>query len=149
MWGWDATTSGNYYPLCSVALNHALLSLLEQFAGAWTQRSLCERHPPEEGFPRVPPDCCLLCCADFGWVQRYTEIRAGQQHPVALLPALPLSVPAVKGQKILGNPFWRRYARGMLDWIVINAVLYLAMVAQVPSALLWPRPFKCLSCTQC
>ncbi len=44
VWGWDATTSGNYYPLCSVALDHALLSLLEQFAGAWTQRSLCKGH---------------------------------------------------------------------------------------------------------
>ncbi|KAL4451723.1 hypothetical protein ABPG75_007385 [Micractinium tetrahymenae] len=84
VWGWDATTSGNYYPLCSVALDHALLSLLEQFAGAWTQRSL------------------------------------------------------FKGQKVLGNPFWRRYARGLLDWIAINAVLYLALAAQITEFFSFP-----------
>lgn len=49
VWGWDATTSGNYYPLCSVPLGHATLSLLEQFAGAWTQRSLCKGNGAGEG----------------------------------------------------------------------------------------------------
>lgn len=33
---------GSYYALCSVALDHAFLSLLEQVAGAWTQRAVCE-----------------------------------------------------------------------------------------------------------
>lgn len=34
LWGW-----GNFYALTSVCLSHAALSLLEQMAGAWTQRA--------------------------------------------------------------------------------------------------------------
>lgn len=34
LWGW-----GNFYALTSVCLTHAALSLLEQLAGAWTQRA--------------------------------------------------------------------------------------------------------------
>jgi hypothetical protein len=34
LWGW-----GNWYALSSVCLTHAALSLLEQVAGAWTQRA--------------------------------------------------------------------------------------------------------------
>ena len=34
LWGW-----GNFYALTSVCLTHAGLSLLEQLAGAWTQRA--------------------------------------------------------------------------------------------------------------
>lgn len=85
VWAWDATfKQGNYYAMCSVALDHALLSLIEQFAGAWTQRSL------------------------------------------------------FKGQKVLGSPFWRRYARGLVDWLAINAVLYLALVAQITEFFSFP-----------
>lgn len=32
--------------------------------------------------------------------------------------------------RVHGNPFWRYYARGILDWLVINAVLALSFVAQ-------------------
>jgi hypothetical protein len=39
LWGWGSIKRGSYYSLCSVALNHAFLSLLEQLAGAWTQRA--------------------------------------------------------------------------------------------------------------
>lgn len=42
LWGWQATKSGSYYTLCSVALDHAFLSLLDQVAGAWTQRAISE-----------------------------------------------------------------------------------------------------------
>ncbi|PSC69540.1 Callose synthase 5 [Micractinium conductrix] len=84
VWGWDLTKAQNFYPLCSVALDHAFLSLVEQFAGAWTQRSL------------------------------------------------------FKGQKVLGSPFWGRYSRGLVDWLVINAVLYLALVAQITEFFSFP-----------
>lgn len=32
---------------------------------------------------------------------------------------------------MLGNPFWGRHAKGILDWIIVNAVLYLCLVAQI------------------
>ena len=43
LWGYK-----NWYALCSVALDHAFLSLLEQVAGAWTQRA---------------PGVCVCACA--------------------------------------------------------------------------------------
>jgi hypothetical protein len=77
LWGWDSMQNGSYYALCSVALDHAFLSLLEQVAGAWTQRGV------------------------------------------------------YKGQRVLGRPFWRHYAHGIIDWLVVNVVLYLCMAAQL------------------
>lgn len=44
LWGW-----GNWYALCSTCLTHAGLCLLEQAAGAWSQRA---------------PGGCMVC----GWV---------------------------------------------------------------------------------
>jgi hypothetical protein len=38
----------------------------------------------------------------------------------------------------LGRPFWRRYSRGIIDWLAINVVLYLALAAQV-RACSWQR----------
>lgn len=38
---------------------------------------------------------------------------------------------AVKGVRVLGRPFWGRYAHGIIDWLTINVVLYLAFTAQV------------------
>lgn len=35
-----------------------------------------------------------------------------------------------KGLRLHGNPFWKYYARGILDWGIIIAVLVLAFVAQ-------------------
>ncbi len=32
---------------------------------------------------------------------------------------------------MLGRPFWGRYAHGIIDWLTINVVLYLAFTAQV------------------
>jgi hypothetical protein len=32
---------------------------------------------------------------------------------------------------VLGRPFWGRYAHGIIDWLTINVVLYLAFTAQV------------------
>ena len=52
---------------------------------------------------------------------------------------------AVKGQKVLGSPFWGRYSRGLVDWLVINAVLYLALVAQ---ARRW-RGWDVCDCQKC
>lgn len=36
----------------------------------------------------------------------------------------------MRGVRVLGNPFWRHHARGILDWIIINAVLALSFVVQ-------------------
>lgn len=32
---------------------------------------------------------------------------------------------------MLGHPFWGRFSRGIVDWLAINCVLYLALAAQV------------------
>jgi hypothetical protein len=36
----------------------------------------------------------------------------------------------IKGVRVMGNPFWKHHARGILDWIVILAILSLSFVAQ-------------------
>ena len=64
LWGW---TDGklNWYALCSVSLDHALLSLLEQVAGAWTQRS-----PGEAGWAAAAAaagDACGCRETGAGW----------------------------------------------------------------------------------
>ena len=33
--------------------------------------------------------------------------------------------------RVLGSLFWNRFSRGVIDWLAINVVLYLALVAQV------------------
>ena len=33
--------------------------------------------------------------------------------------------------KVLGSLFWNRFSRGVIDWLAINVVLYLALAAQV------------------
>jgi len=47
----------------------------------------------------------------------------------------------MRGVRLLGSPFWRHHARGILDWIVICAVLALSFVVQwldfVKGLLLW------------
>ena len=60
----------------AVPMTHAALCLLEQFAGAWTQRS---------------------------------------PH---------------RNVRVVANPFWGHYAKGVLDWLLINAILWLAFVCQ-------------------
>ena len=30
-----------------------------------------------------------------------------------------------------GSPFWSRFAKGILGWTIVNAVLYLSLVAQL------------------
>ena len=56
-------------------------------------------------------------------------------HPHAPAPLSPAPHPpplgAVRGVRVLGSPFWSRYSWGILHWLVLNAVLYLALVAQV------------------
>ena len=32
---------------------------------------------------------------------------------------------------MLGRPFWGRYSHGIIDWLALNVVLYLALTAQV------------------
>lgn len=146
---WEATKAGNYYALCSVALDHALLSLLEQVAGAWSQRALSEKPPGGSGenagragragdcaaAPRQPVqhpqpavahpptrllwEGCLAC-------------RAPLQSITAPLPPRPTPLSAAaKDARVLGHPFWGRFSRGIIDWLVINVVLYLALAAQV------------------
>jgi hypothetical protein len=39
---------------------------------------------------------------------------------------------------VLGRPFWGRYSHGIIDWLAINVVLYLALAAQVGNAGHWP-----------
>ncbi len=40
-----------------------------------------------------------------------------------------------------GNPFWSRFSKGILDWLAINTVLWLALVAQLtdffPGVVVW------------
>ena len=33
--------------------------------------------------------------------------------------------------RVWGRPFWRRYAPGILQWLVVNAVMWLAFSAQL------------------
>jgi hypothetical protein len=49
----------------------------------------------------------------------------------ACSPCLPACLPSERGVKVLGRPFWNRYSRGIIDWLAINVVLYLALAAQV------------------
>lgn len=53
--------------------------------------------------------CCLLEQVAAAWTQRAVanDIR------------------------ILGNPFWGRHAKGILDWVIVNAVLWLCFFAQL------------------
>ena len=46
-------------------------------------------------------------------------------------PTPPTPRTADKGQRVLGRPFWRHYAHGIIDWLVVNVVLYLCLAAQV------------------
>ena len=71
-WGVD-----NWNAWAALPMVHGALCLLEQFAGAWTQRK-----------PK-------------------------------------------KGVILVGNPFWGRYAKGVLDWLIINAILWLSFVCQI------------------
>ncbi|EFN56001.1 hypothetical protein CHLNCDRAFT_145389 [Chlorella variabilis] len=36
-----------------------------------------------------------------------------------------------KGIRVLGRPFWGRYSHGIIDWLALNVVLYLALTAQL------------------
>ncbi len=45
--------------------------------------------------------------------------------------ARPPLLPAVKGLRVWGNPFWGRFSKGIVDWLAINTVLWLCLVAQL------------------
>ncbi len=38
---------------------------------------------------------------------------------------------AGKGLRVHGHPFWSRFAKGLLFWTIVNAVLYLSLTAQL------------------
>ena len=89
----------------------------------------------DPGLPVLLKPCCSTLVSSVG-----TPI-CPEQQPTPRTPSFVW--PAVKGQKILGSPFWRRYSRGLLDWIVIHAVLYLALAALGRRA---GRPLGALFC---
>lgn len=52
-------------------------------------------------------------------------------HPAVASTWCPCPRPAVKGLRVWGNPFWSRFSKGIVDWLAINTVLWLALVAQI------------------
>lgn len=75
--------------------------------------------------------------ASVGWLYLLCTKPAMHSFLFALCPhspprpAPPTPRPADKGQRVLGRPFWRHYAHGIIDWLVVNVVLYLCLAAQV------------------
>lgn len=151
LWGWKDGKL-NWYALCSVSLDHALLSLLEQVAGAWTQRSPGEPVGHRQWLHAAMAVAVTLGkgaravgqgCVWWGRQRRAGQCSAGHARGclavpgrmalmcLPILPAHPLCLPAERGVKVLGRPFWNRYSRGIIDWLAINVVLYLALAAQV------------------
>lgn len=58
-------------------------------------------------------------------------VRGAEASPAAHRAALRVLRCAERGMRVWGNPFWRRFSKGIVDWLAINAVLWLALVAQL------------------
>lgn len=86
------------------------------------------RLPPRHCFPSLLPPLHLLSV--LGPHQTSSAALAAPTHLPARLPDC-LLASAVKGVRVWGNPFWGRFSKGIVDWLAINAVMWLALVAQL------------------